>query len=452
MKTRRGHRLLVALSAVSLLAAACGGDDGGDGGDDTTATSTGSDSTAAGTTTPADGESTAAPSGGGDVRGVTDTTITIGGLAALTSPQGGYTGADVGAKARFERANAEGGIAGRAIDYIGTKDDGEDATRNLDLARQLVQQDEVFAVVPVLGQGFLPQSSDFLVEEQVPFVGWGFMPGFCHNDFGFGFNGCVSPPDGKTSNTSLADTLVDHLDMDAESSVAVIGYDADGGRTGAIQLAAAFENRDVRVVVQDATVPTTDTTDFTPWVEKVMTADDGEPPTAVAMVTLFNNTVGLTGALRDAGYEGAIMNYLTYVPGLLESQAQVAAALEGSYINTQWLPEEFGGPAIEQMQADLEAIGEDPTIGFATSIGYWSADVLVQMLEAVGEDLTPERFNEVVNGGFTYEPLGDPMGIGPVEYPRDHDQPTPCAAMVQVVDAAYEPVLPMNCYEVLAID
>lgn len=443
MKTRRGHRLLVALSAVALLAAACGGDDD-EGGNDTTAPTAGG------------GTDTTAASGsggsGGTARGVTDTEIKIGGLAALTSPQGGYTGADVGAKARFERANAEGGIAGRTINYIGTKDDGEDATRNLDLARQLVQQDEVFAVVPVLGQGFLPQSSDFLVEQQVPFVGWGFMPGFCHNDFGFGFNGCVSPPDGKTSNTSLADTLVEHLGMDAESSVAVIGYDADGGRTGAIQLAAAFENRDVRVVVQDATVPTTDTTDFTPWVEKVMSADDGEPPTAVAMVTLFNNTVGLTGALRDAGYEGAIMNYLTYVPGLLESQAQVAAALEGSYINTQWLPEEFGGPAIDQMKADLQAIGEEPDIGFATSIGYWSADLLVQMLETVGEDLTAERFNEVINGGFTYEPLGDPMGIGPAEYPRDHDQPTPCAAMVQVSGTSYEPVLPMKCYEVLKID
>jgi branched-chain amino acid transport system substrate-binding protein len=442
MKRWRSRHALAALTSVALLAAACGDDD--EGGDSGTATTGGSATTGGTGTTGESGSS-------GPARGVTETEIKIGGLAALTSPQGGYPGADIGARARFERANRDGGVHGRTINYVGTEDDGEDPARNLDLARQLVQQDEVFALVPVLGQGLLPQSSDFLVGEQVPFVGWGFMPGFCNNSFGFGFNGCVSPPDGSTSNTSLSDTLVDHLSLDSSSSVAVIAYDADPGRTGAAQLTAAFENRDVRVVLDDSTVPTTDTTDFTPWVEKIMTADDGQPPTAVAMITLFNNTVGLTGALRAAGYEGATMNYLTYVPGLLEGQPQVAAALEGTYVNTQWLPEEFGGSAIDQIKADLEAVGEDPTIGFATSIGYWSADVMVQMLEAVGPDLTPELFDEVINGGFVYEPTGEPNGVGPVEYPRDHDQPTPCAAMVQVSGTAYEPVLPMSCYEVIPV-
>jgi ABC-type branched-subunit amino acid transport system substrate-binding protein len=432
MTRQRSLRWLALLLALVLFGAACGDDDSG-----TTDAGSSGGETAGG--------------GGGSSRGVTDTEIKIAGLAAMTSPQGGYPGADIGAKARFERANREGGINGRKIDYLGVKDDGEDPTRNLDLARQLVQQDEVFALAPVIGQGLLPQSSDFLEEQKVPYVGYGFMPGFCGTKFGFGFNGCVSPPGGDISNSSLSDTLVKALDLDETSSVAIIGYDADPGRTGNMLLKAAFENAGVRVVLDDATVPTTDTTDFTPWVQKIMSADDGDPPTAVALITLFNNTIGLTGALKDAGYEGATMNYLTYVPGLLESQQQVAAAIDGAYVNTQWLPEEFGGSAIEQIKDDLEAIGEDPSIGFATSIGYWSADVLVQMLEAAGPDLTPERFDEVINGGFTYEPTGDPMGIGPMEYPRDHDQPAPCAALVRVNGTKYEPVLPMDCYEVIQV-
>lgn len=442
MTPRRVRHTLAALAAVALVAASCGGDDDGkDSGSDTTTVSTDTS-----------GQSTAPDSGGGGAaRGVTDTEITIGGLAALTSPQGGYPGADVAAKARFERANREGGIHGRTINYIGTKDDGEDAGRNLDLARQLVQQDEVFAIVPAIGQGLLPQSSDFLEEQQVPFVGYGFMPGFCGTSFGFGFNGCLIPPGGDLANTSLADPLVDHLEMDESSSVAIISYDNEAGRTAMAQVEAVFERRGVRVVLADSSVPTNDATDFTPWVERIMTADDGEPPTAVANVTLFNNTVGLTGALRDAGYAGATVNYLTYVPGLLAAQPQVAAALQDTFVTTQWLPEEFGGTAIDQIKADLEAIGEDPTIGYATSIGYWSADVMVQMLEAVGADLTPETFDQIVNGGWTYEPVGDPIGIGPVEFPRDHAQPTPCAAMVQVKGDAYEPVLPMSCYEVVKI-
>jgi branched-chain amino acid transport system substrate-binding protein len=430
MKRRYG-RIVAALAVIALLAAACGDDDDATGTNDE------------------GGESS--QDGGGTARGVTDTEIKIGGLTAMTSPQGGYPGADIGAKARFERANREGGVHGRTIDFIGVKDDGEDATRNLDLARQLVQQDEVFAITPVIGQGLLPQSSDYLAEQKVPFVGFGFMPGFCGNDFGFGFNGCVSPPGGDISNSSLAGTLVEALDLDESSSVAIIGYDADPGRTGNMLLKAAFENRGIRVVLDDATVPTTDATDFTPWVQKIMSADDGEPPTAVAMITLFNNTIGLTGALRDAGYDGATLNYLTYVPGLLEAQPQVAAALQDSYVWTPYLPEEFGGTAIDQVKEDLEAIGEDPTVGFGAALGYWMADVLVAMLEATGPDLTPERFDEVVNGGFTYEPWGDPPGIGEMEYPRDHDQPAPCAALVQVKGNVYEPVLPLTCYEVFDV-
>ncbi|MEO6124235.1 MAG: ABC transporter substrate-binding protein [Ilumatobacteraceae bacterium] len=380
---------------------------------------------------------------------MTDTQITIGGLSALTSPGGGYTGADAGAKARFDRANNEGGINGRMINYIGVKDDGEDSTKNLDLARELVQKDDVFALAPVVGQGLLPASSDFLEESKVPYVGWGFMPGFCGSKFGFGFNGCITPPDGSIVNTSLAGTLVQALKLGAGDTVAVQGYDAEGGKLGADILAAGFEKAGVKVVYKDTSMPTTDATDFTPFVQKIMEADGGKPPTAVAMVSLFNNTVGLTGSLKTAGYEGATMNFLTYVPGLLASAPQVAAAIDGTYVNTQWLPQEFGGPAIDQLKADLTASGADPTVGFGTAIGYWSADVLIQMLQAVGPDLTPENFDKVINGGWTYEPQGDPFGIGPVSYPQDHNQPTPCAALVQVDGTSYKPILPMTCYEIV---
>src|SRR5262245_28332653 len=57
-------------------------------------------------------------------RGVTDTEIKVGGLVNLTSPNGStMAGADVGAQVRFDRANDEGGVHGRTIDYVGTFDD-----------------------------------------------------------------------------------------------------------------------------------------------------------------------------------------------------------------------------------------------------------------------------------------------------------------------------------------
>ncbi|MET0920703.1 MAG: hypothetical protein ABWY77_05850, partial [Acidimicrobiia bacterium] len=83
------------------------------------------------TATPAsgasDGATTTAPTtapptttsatNGGGVRGVTDTTITIGGFGQV----GRYPGADVGAKARFKRANDGGGVNGRTFNYLGMR-------------------------------------------------------------------------------------------------------------------------------------------------------------------------------------------------------------------------------------------------------------------------------------------------------------------------------------------
>ena len=218
-KSHRGHgvRGAALAAALAMIAVSCGSDSKSSSSTAAPTTSAAVTTTAAGATATT-GAATVTPgtgSAGGKVRGVTDKEITIGGLSAITSAGGGYTGADVGAKARFARVNAEGGINGRMINYIGVKDDGEDSTKNLDLARQLVQKDDVFALAPVVGQGLLPASSDFLETNKVPFVGWGFMPGFCGTKFGFGFNGCITPPAGNIVNTSLAGTLVQALKLGA---------------------------------------------------------------------------------------------------------------------------------------------------------------------------------------------------------------------------------------------
>lgn len=389
--------------------------------------------------------------GSAEVRGVTDTEITIAGLGPLTSQQGGYPGVDTGAKARFERANREGGIAGRKIKFIGFEDDGEDPSKNLDLARQLVQQDNVFAVSPAVGQSWLPPTTDFLQQNEVPFVGWGVMPGFCGNSFGFGFDGCSVNPDPKVANTGMTQGIVELEGLGEGSTVAVQSFDNEAGRASKIQVEATLKAAGIDVVYSDAKIPTTDVADFTPFVQKIMTSADGDAPDAVLMMTQFTNSIGLTGALKAAGYEGATMNYVTYTPELLDSK-QVADSLDGTYVLAKLLPQEFGGTAIEQMKEDLKAIGEDEEIGTFTSVGYWSADVTIQMLEKVGRDLTPETFDEVINGGFIYEPQGEPFGIGPVEFPRDHDQAMPCGAILQVEGTEYVPVVPLTCYENIPLD
>jgi ABC-type branched-subunit amino acid transport system substrate-binding protein len=391
-------------------------------------------------------------SSSGEVRGVTDTEITVQGIAPLTSAGGGYPGADLGAKARFERANAEGGVHGRTINYLGTADDNEDGTKNLDLVKKAVQQDDVFAVVPMLGAGFLPASSDFLDSEQVPSVGWGFMPGQCGapDSYGFGFNGCIQPPGANLVNTSLAAQII--AEMGEGTTVAIVSDDTANSTEGLKTVEGAFRAEGAKVVYAKPNVPTSEQVDYTPFVQDVMTSNDGKAPELVVFNSLFANTVGITAGLRSAGYEGETLNYITYVPGLLESSPDTAAALEGTYVSTQFLPTEFGGDAIEQMQADFEAVEPGAQITLGGALTYWMADVFLQMLEAVGKDLTGATFGDVINGGWGYEPEGDPAGLGPIEYPAGHSEPAPCSALVRIENAAYVPVQRIQCFENLPID
>jgi hypothetical protein len=74
------------------------------------------------------------------------------------------------------------------------------------------------------------------------------------------------------------------------------------------------------------------------------------------------------------------------------------------------------------------------------------------MLDGVGKDLTGATFGDVINGGWGYEPEGDPAGLGPIEYPAGHSEPAPCSALVRIEKAAYVPVQPIQCFENLPID
>jgi ABC-type branched-subunit amino acid transport system substrate-binding protein len=375
-------------------------------------------------------------------RGVTDDEIVIAGVSGLSSTEGGYPGADVGAWARFARANAEGGIHGRRIRYLLGVDDAEDPSRNLEELRWLVEREGVFAIVPQIGRGLQSQSSDFLDRTRVPFVGWGFNPGYRTSRLGFGFNGYLLAS--EAPNLAFAGTLVEALDLPRATTVAVQSWKGEGGLKGARQIAGAFAAFGLDVVFVDATLDETRPVEHAERARTLATAAGGRAPDVIAMSFRFENTVGVTRALRQRGYTGTMMNYITYAPGLLDARPEVADSLEGSYVNAQMLPEEFGGPAIERLQRDLLIVGGDGAMSLGSAMGYWCADLFVQMLEAVGRQLDAERLDDVVNDGWSYVPDFEPPGIGSIRFPDGHARAAPNAALVRIEHGRYVPVMPMT--------
>ncbi|WP_324338315.1 ABC transporter substrate-binding protein [Baekduia sp.] len=433
------------LVAVVVVVAACGSGDTKNG---TAAKTTSSSSGGGDIASIVANDPLAGKVGGGLTRGASGDTIRVGCVYTADA----YAGADDGYKARFERVNREGGIHGRKIDFSGCQDDGANTQQNLQIARRLVEQDKVFAVMSA-SANILSGTTDYLGQKEVPYYGWGFTPGFCGDRWGFGFSGCLIGDALKddvphaVAQGNLADTGIKASGLLApQVKVAVQGGDDDAGHAGNSQYHTVYEDRGATVAYDEANMPVPGPpADYSPFVRAVL---DAKPNLVIASLN-FQSTPGLVAALEAAGYSGTTINAVTYVPGLLARSPQLAKALEGTYVNTQIVPQEEQTDYIKQIETDLTAIkAKNGTfIPIGAAIAYAQAEMLVEQLQAVGRDLNTKTFDEKVNGGdFTFHPK-ESGGPGKLAFPQGHFLPSDCAALLKIEKAKYVPVVPFDCYK-----
>jgi branched-chain amino acid transport system substrate-binding protein len=106
--------------------------------------------------------------------GVTSSTITIGGTVPLNGPASAFGSVGRGADAYFRYVNSKGGVFGRKIVYK-FLDDQYEVPQTIQLTRQLVEQDKVFAIFNTVGTEHALAIRSYLNEQKVPelFVGTG---------------------------------------------------------------------------------------------------------------------------------------------------------------------------------------------------------------------------------------------------------------------------------------
>ena len=89
--------------------------------------------------------------------GVTATEVKIGNINPYSGPASAYGSIGKTIGAWFKRVNDEGGVNGRKINYI-THDDAYSPPKALEMARRLVEQDEVLLIFQSLGTPSKPPS------------------------------------------------------------------------------------------------------------------------------------------------------------------------------------------------------------------------------------------------------------------------------------------------------
>jgi branched-chain amino acid transport system substrate-binding protein len=99
--------------------------------------------------------------------GLTGTTITIGGTVPLTGVAAAYASVGYGADAYFKYVNARGGVGGRQIVYKYV-DDAYNPANTVQQIRQLVQEEQVFAIFNSLGTEHNLAVRPYLNQVKVP--------------------------------------------------------------------------------------------------------------------------------------------------------------------------------------------------------------------------------------------------------------------------------------------
>src|SRR5579885_1309485 len=367
LRQRHGYAFLAIAIVALLTLSACGSSGGG------------SPSSGGGATTP----------------GVTNDTITIGGVLDTTGAIKVICAPILaGDQLYFDKVNAAGGINGRKIKFIQVSDDGN-STKTKDAVRQLVEQDNVFAIFQVCGSGAANVAESYLGPKGIPFVDpigggakftdaqgqalpwlWMTQPNYGDEGHVIGYYltqklqakkvGLLYEDDvlGLQQKTALGESLQKY----SGSLIASVGYSATQ-------------------------------TDFTAAVQTLKAAN----PDIIVLNGLPGPTAKFVAAATGQGYRPHL-GYLANYPMADNSWARVlGSAGEGIYVSG------YTSTTTPVAQAYLQATASDPVFSAYKFYGYINAKLFVDALQKAGKDLTRDSLRQALDHDF----VNYDTGFGP---------------------------------------
>ena len=403
--------------ASALLVGACG---------NSTTTGSGS-STTEGSGSSAGGENVAV-----DAPGVTDTEIRVGGVASSTNPLGGkYATSFDGVHAYFAMVNDAGGIHGRELVLAAERDDKVAA--NTDEVRGLLEQDDVFAVLPVATLLFTGAGT--LVEEDVPTFGWTINPEWEGTDedpklnlFGqagsFLCLGCSQPTIPYVAKEAGRHQIGLLGYAVPQSSECVEGWDTSFTEYG--------DEAEAEVVFKDASLAY-GTTDLSVQVSKMVDA-------GVDMVVTCIDTNGVVTLAKEMKKQQ--LDAIQYLPNGYDQELldEFGDLFEGSYAYVSFAPFQSDPqpPGMADYFEWMEETGGE--VSENSLVGWLNADLFVRGLEAAGPDFDRQKVIDGINEMTDYTADGLVSGV---DWTSAHTTraSTSCSAILKIESSEFVPVV-----------
>lgn len=319
------------------------------------------------------------------VQGITDTEITIAGTFPFSGTAAVYGTLSQGLEARFERANAEGGIDGREISYL-SADDGYEPARAVTNARRFLQQDDAFAVVTFGGPGTIAVAP--IAEEadavQIAIAGNG------------PFSDTESTPNLRAwfpSNPGEAEAVTSYLiEQNPDAKIGTLVLNNDSGIDYLSGIKAAVEKQDTAEIVLETVYESTDAT-----VESQVNQLRSAGVDTVITFALGAIPFQLTSYISQIGWS-PVVTLNESSTGLKATIANMAGSGEGAYsahyVKDPYDPQFADDAGLQQYRDDIAQYGKgaDPE-DFNTLKGYGLGEALIQVLESADLDtITTEEF------------------------------------------------------------
>src|SRR5215213_1802404 len=307
--------------------------------------------------------------------GVTRTAVTVAGLVGADPSS---SGAEIGAQARFARANRRGGVAGRRVTYGGNAPDAATAAAT------------AFAVVPAVSATL---EADALAQASVPFLGSATTTAWDANRFGFGFAGAQAALQTKVVSPAWGQRLRALLGTAQGSQVTLAVDDSELGRAQAAQAVASLRAAGFRVAPPAMVpAPPAPLPDLTPIAGALVTG----APAVVLLLTSPSATTGIAQLAAQIGFTGTVATDASMY------QPASPGTASGLTVLVPYAPVEQSTAANRRLIADVDAFAPGTQLTAGIAAGYWSADLFLRMLAKMGKRLTRERFLAVARR-FSYD-------------------------------------------------
>jgi branched-chain amino acid transport system substrate-binding protein len=345
-----------------------------------------------------DDSSTSSSAGTGDTAssGSTDP-IKVGSINALTGP---FQLADAsnGAKALFDRVNAEGGVNGRKIDFI-IKDDKSDPAAAATAARELIQQDDVVGMTGGVTLVGCTVNQKLLERSDIRDVMAGGAVPSCFQQPN------VSPVNAGPQTDITLSVQFAHDKLGAQN-VCLFLTDSPPTKSYLDALKADVTQILGKEPYIDATI--TENTNYASLMTKAKSEqcdaiiNDGSPPQAIPLAKARDQQ-GVTAPLILQG-----SSYVSDLPDALGPD------VTDIYAVSEMEPYTLDSPVLKQLKSDFEKNGVKLTS--LAQYGWQAANVYVEMLKSIKGEINKDSVNKALlalenldSHGMT----GSPYTFGP---------------------------------------